>query len=627
MDIPRGHAMLPLNETDFLDFIYNYYKAEYAPIRSLWSTATAIPNSPQRWQRMGNELFPLSFRPANAQAQKDLDSLDYFLRKWNLDATFIRGIVIRYAKYEEHERLEKKLYECSRVDLMVRKALKEKHLIDKLWPSPAPRNIPHELLQQGVQVRKWYGDMFGKYFKHLHSVEDFVLRPEVDAKIKASTTLMLVPWVDHLVFGTVHPIMPIVAKGSGYTSTGARNPNNKQVEEPSFGEPARLDIRFDAPAEVTETYVKNAVRQCQCLKCGSKRDVHVNISVDPNPGPQGHTEPRQRRSNLAADSSKQNSRAAQRYRPGYNMPNNQDNPQPQQPSALVESQNALEAARSSSPDGKKQCPRCTFLNHPDLTVCEMCQGELPNTLVTSPTEPSSPPPQSGPSHSHSASVPSASTQPQKEAFRPSLPSRQSLGSTLFSIFPFSQQHQSEHHANLPPTQPSSNTPGMKKQEQPTQTRDKDIPEHRPALPARRPTTPPPPPLTTTATTSSSTNDHDENTPTSPISSHTEMAMMPLTPPPPTSSSQPRAMPAGMPQNLMDDFVPVSSSPFLREEEEKDAGWGEMSREEARRGVDGDGDDDDDDDEDGRGRGRSSREGLLDLDAVAREEMGVWGEEQ
>lgn len=71
---------------------------------------------------------------------------------------------------------------------------------------------------------------------------------------------------------------------------------------------------------------------------------------------------------------------------------------------------------------------------------------------------------------------------------------------------------------------------------------------------------------------------------------------------------------------MDDFVPVSSSPFLREQEEEDAGWGEMSREEARRDVDNE------DEEEDSGRGRQSHEGLLDLDAVAREEMGVWGEE-
>lgn len=631
MTIPRGHAMLPLNETDFLDFVYNYYKAEYAPIRSLWSTATAIPNSPQRWQAMGNELFPLSFRPANAQAQKDLDSLDYFIRKWNLDATFLRGIVIRYAKYEEHERLEKKLYECCRVDLMVRKALKEKHLLDKLWPSPAPRNIPHELLQQGVQVRRWYGDMFGKYFKHLHSVEEFDLRPEVDARVKASTTLMLVPFVDHLVFGTVDPIMPIMAKGAGYSNAGAWQHINKKASEASFGEPARVEVRFDAPAEVTETYVKNVVRQCQCLKCGSKRDVNFKISVDPNPGPGNRTEPQRKSSNLASGGSqRQNPRIAQKYRPGYNMPGVDDTaprqPEPQQQAATrAESHAIAEATGESTSQLKKQCPRCTFLNHSDLTTCEMCSGELPDTLVAS----SPPAPKSGPSHGHSASVPTAGVEQREGGFRPSLPNRQSLGASLFSIFPFSQQHQSEHHANLPSTQPSTATPKTKSQEpsdaqvrgKGKSTADADAnTEQRPALPARRPTTPPP---TTTATSSSAAPApvpapvNEATTP--PLSGYPEMAIMPMTPPPTsTSSTHQRTMPVGMPQNLMDDFVPVSSSPFLREQEEEDAGWGEMSREEARKGADSDDEDD--------GVGRRSAEGMVDLDAVAREEMGVWGEE-
>ena len=154
-------------------------------------------------------------RPANAQAQKDLESLDYFTRKWRLDSGFVRGLVVRFAKYEVHDRLEKILFECARLDLMVRKSLKEKHLIDALWPSPAPRSEPHELLAQGVQVRRWYGDMFAKYFLVLHSIEEFELRSEIDRSIKSSGTLMLVPFVDHLVVGDVQPITPIVARGAG----------------------------------------------------------------------------------------------------------------------------------------------------------------------------------------------------------------------------------------------------------------------------------------------------------------------------------------------------------------------------------------------------------------------------
>ena len=89
--------------------------------------------------------------------------------------------------------------------------------------------------------------------------------------------------------------------------------------------------------------------------------------------------------------------------------------------------------------------------------------------------------------------------------------------------------------------------------------------------------------------------------------------MPLTP---TAASSSRAAPVGLPQTLMDDFVPVSPQPFSREDE--DAGWGEMSREEATRA------DDSDEEEEA---GRLSSEGLVDLDAVAREEMGVWGERE
>lgn len=90
-----------------------------------------------------------------------------------------------------------------------------------------------------------------------------------------------------------------------------------------------------------------------------------------------------------------------------------------------------------------------------------------------------------------------------------------------------------------------------------------------------------------------------------------MAMMPLTPPPTSSSKRPA--PAGLPSNLMDDFVPISPG-FVRDEEEEDAGWGEMSREEAR---------DEEDESDGDGNGG----GGLDLDAVAREEADVWGDRE
>lgn len=625
MDIPRGHAMLPLNEADFLDFIFNYFKAEYSPIRSFWATATAEPRQPQRWVSMGHELAPLTFRPANAQAQKDLESLDYFVRQKNLDASFVRGLVIRFAKYELHERLEKRLFESCRLDLMVRKALKEKHLIDALWPSPAPRNIKQELLQQGVQIRKWYGDMFSKYFRHLHSIDDFSLRPEVDQRIKSSGTLMLVPFVDHLVFGTVDPIMPIVAKGAGYANSAAwKTQKDRGV---SFGEPDRFEIRFDAPNEIEDTHTKSVVRQCQCLKCGTKRDVTVVISVDPNPGPAAAgSGTRSSNTNASASRGKQ-SKAAQRYSPGYAMPGtNVSVPRrPTTPPAQQQQPPAEET--SASPVQKKQCPRCTFLNHPDLTTCEMCQSELPATVVSKPPSPVLTS-RSKTSHSHSASLPpsmSADTrQPlkQTEGLRPAAPSRHSLSSTLFSIFPFSQQHQTEHHANLPPTQPSSSNPPIPAAR--TEQAERPTPKGRQSHESDHHKNPSPPP-TTTHDMTDSRREEDPEPSTPPLNQRPETAMLPLSPPPTSrNSDNPFSRPTGLPQNLMDDFVPVSPSFPREEEDEINAGWGEMSREEAKR-VESSDDEEEEVEEVGR-RNRDSG-GLIDLDEVAREEMGVWGERE
>ncbi|OCL14315.1 hypothetical protein AOQ84DRAFT_260692, partial [Glonium stellatum] len=261
MDIPPGMAMAPLTEDDLADFIFNYFKAEYAPIRSFFSTANAEPRTPQRWSSMGHELQPLIIRPANAQAQKDLESLDTFLRQWNLDATFVRGIVVRFAKYELHDRLEKKLYESSRVDLMVRKALKEKHVIDSLWPAAAKK--PYDRVQQGNKVRGWYNDMFAKYFRYLHSVDDYKLRPEIESRIQRSAQLMLVPHVDHLIFGSIEPILPIAAKGvlharsaSSPSSSSAAAFAHSTVRPDARAD--RFEIRFDAPpsAALAETHTR-----------------------------------------------------------------------------------------------------------------------------------------------------------------------------------------------------------------------------------------------------------------------------------------------------------------------------------------------------------------------------------
>jgi hypothetical protein len=612
---------MPLTETDFLDFVFNYFKAEYYPIRSFWSTATAFPRQTERWISMGHELSPLVVRPANAQAQKDLESLDYFTRKWNLDAGFVRGLVIRFAKYELHERLEKRLYECARLDLMVRKALKEKHLIDALWPSPAPRNIAKELLQQGVQARQWYGDMFNKYFRVLQSIDSFQLRPEVDHHIKTSGKLMLIPFVDHLIFGAVDPIMPIVAKGAGYANAKGRDKNDRNT--PGFGEPGKFEIRFDAPAEITDTYTKSVVRQCQCMKCGTKRDVQVVISVDPNPnaGASVGTSSTSRQ----RDTGPSHSRTAQRYSPGYQMPSQNDAAPPRQPPRPQPQPVEPPASqRPSTPDLKKQCPRCTFLNDPALTTCEMCEAPLPETPIQKPPTPTAT--RKTPSHSHSASHPPPNNprsrqETLRQEQRPSAPNRHSLSASLFSIFPFSQQQQQEHHAKLPPTQQVDTSPAVTTASPQQDTRNQERrptskQEREPHIPPSTPphvepsnsrhitTTPPPHPMATA--------------PETPLSQHPEMAMMPLSPSPP-SSSRPRPAPAGLPSNLMDDFVPVSPAYATRDDEEEDAGWGSMSREEARGESSSE---DGDEDEGGRGKG-----GLIDLDAVAREEADVWGDRE
>lgn len=618
MEFPRGHAALPLTEGDFLDFVYNYFKAEYYPIRSFWSTATAVPHQAERWMSMGHDLNPYEIRPARAQAQKDLASLDYFIRKWNLDAGFVRGLVIRFATYKVHERLEKKLYECARLDLMVRKALKEKHLIDALWPSPAPRTIAKELLQQGVQVRQWYGDMFHKYFRVLHSLDDFQVRDEVDRHIKSSGTLMLLPDVDHLVFGNVDPIIPIVARGAGYAN--AKNWQRPDQGAAGFGASGKFEIRFDAPAEVTDTYTKTVTRQCQCMKCGTNRDVQVFISVDPNPNA-GTGSNASRDKKLGAGSS--NSKARRNYSAGYQMPNESGEAPPRQPPRPQRAGQDVEPPRPSTPELKKQCPRCTFLNDPNLRTCEMCETTLPETTINKPPSPVAV--KRAPSHSHSASAPPPTApNPRQEELkkeqRPSVPNRHSLSSSLFSIFPFSQQQQQqEPHAKLPATQEIDTQPAISstsRQEQHPLSNQAKEPE------ARNPVIPQTEPSAQHQDGASTPPIHNYTPPEPQLSRHPEMAMMPLTPsPPPSASASKRPVPAGLPSNLMNEFVPVSPAFPKEEEDEEDAGWGSMSREEARQAREGSGDDD----EEEEGPNENGKGVFIDLDAVAREEADVWGD--
>lgn len=421
MDIPPGMAMAPLTEDDLADFLFNYFKAEYAPIRSFFSTAYAEPRMPQRWSSMGHELQPVIIRPANAQAQKDLESLDIFLRQRNLDATFVRGIVVRFAKYELHERLEKKLYESSRVDLMVRKALKEKHMIDSLWPAAA--KSPYDRVQQGSKVRGWYGDMFAKYFRYLHSVDDYKLRPEVDDRIRRSSQLILVPHVDHLVFGPIEPILPIAAKGVVHTRSSSTR--DASFAHPTIRPDARADrfeIRFNAPSYLSETHTRSVIRTTDCLKCGTKRDVTVVISLDPTPGPverskhsaastgagagAGH-----HTSNTSAPlaARRDSSKAAQKYSPGHVLPVSEI----RTPAATLDATPALQHDRSSTARPARAPPRQhQHRHHPD--------GSKP--------EKQTPAPSSAPAQER------ASSETQAPADPPANP-RSSLSFNILSLWP------------------------------------------------------------------------------------------------------------------------------------------------------------------------------------------------
>lgn len=639
MDIPRGHAMLPLNESDFLDFIFNYFKAEYAPIRSFWSTATADPRQPQRWVNMGHELQPLTLRAANAQAQKDIDSLTYFTLKWRLDPVFIRGLVIRFAKYELHERLEKKLFECARLDLMIRKALKEKHLIDALWPSPAPRSEPRELLAQGVQVRRWYGDMFAKYFTVLRSVDEFEVRPEVDQRMKSSSALMLVPFVEHLVDGEAKPIVPIAARGAGYVSGAAASRSRSD----GYGEAERFEIRFDAPAVVDETFEKSVVRQSHCLKCGTKRDVQVVISVDPSPdgaGGSGNASITVNTAVLRRLKSSDRHDRRQEAAPAA----------PQPPQAQPQTQD--NDPRPPTPEQKKQCPRCTFLNHPSLTDCEMCAAPLPSATVSKPPSPVAP---RAKAHAHSASVPAAERL-RREEQRPGMANRHSLSSMLGGILPFVQgqgqgqqesggerQWEGTGRGKMPATQQIDTAPvvatGRRSMEQPGPAS-----KTQPGAPSKRESKRNAPQASATSRpTSSSRREGEEEAhtePPAPVSEHRphtpvqhdeqpltlsrapEMAMMPLSPPPHSSPTSEggyrRQVPAGLPSHLMDEtYIPASPGLPLADDEDEEDGWADLRRRESERSGKGD---EGDSDEEGEDRG-----GLVDLDAVAREEMGVWGD--
>ncbi|KAL5413629.1 hypothetical protein PMIN03_003668 [Paraphaeosphaeria minitans] len=635
MNLPPGPS--PLSEADFLDFIYNYFKAEYAPIRWIFaSTAEAVPVQAKRFLAMGDHLSPTSFRPADPRTHTDLQSLEYCIQKWNLDAAFVKGIVIRYAKYRVHERLEKKLYECLRGDLMVRKALKEKALIDHLWPSPAPANLPKELLQQGVQVRQWYGYMFFKYFRLLRAEDDFSFRPEVAQALKSAGTLMLVPFAEHISAGPVEPIRAIVTNGASFVN--APKSRNREREARGFGEPEKFEIRFDSPGDVQNTVARSVVRQCRCLKCGTLRDVQVAVLIDPTPGgmaPQGSQGTQRRPSNPNTSAPRRSnppSKTNQRCTPGYDMPGSQESAQRHALPPQVELHNATSGVRSPSPVQKKQCPACTFLNHPELTACELCQNSLPETLTTKPASPAQRP--TKPAHAHSFSLPANSrAEHMKKDERPGLLDKVNryslgLGSSLYSLTPFSaapqQQQQQQATDQAPPpvsNEPRANGPLPGASDVPQEPHAQRA---APLVPHRDRVVSPPAPV------QAQKQKEEQALPTTPPipsyqepSKYPEMTLMPLTPPPISTSSLHRPTPLGLPQNLMDDYVPVSP-PVTQAVENGDdagwgAGWGEVHHAPGKR------EDSDDDDQEGDGRGMGR--GMVDLDEVAREEMGVWGERE
>lgn len=101
-------------------------------------------------------------------------------------------------------------------------------------------------------------------------------------------------------------------------------------------------------------------------------------------------------------------------------------------------------------------------------------------------------------------------------------------------------------------------------------------------------------------------------------------MMPLISPPLPSAGaaeSPFSFPTGMPHTLT-EYDYVMASPALPQEEKEElehSGWVDMSKGKGRQ--------EEEEDEDSEEESLTRREGLIDLDAVAREEMGVWGRKE
>jgi hypothetical protein len=632
--------MAPLTLADLYDFLYNYIKAEYSPIRSWFSTAAAEPRQQQRWASMGHELVPLSFGPAHAQAQKDLHSLGTFVKEKGLDFLFVKGIVIRFAKFEGHDRMERRLFESGRGDVMVRKAVREFAMIEALWPAKPAPGTAQDLVQQGAKVRGWYGDMFAKYFRYLRAVDDFQFRPEVEDKMRRTGQLNLVPYVDHIMYGDVGTIRPIVARGAGFEymkETRKRRDRNQDLGE-GFGEPDRFEIQFDAPGEIEETLVHSVVRQTSCQKCGTKRDVMVQISLDPAPGQKVQKLPDSsastaipKPSNPNTSARRQHSKAAQRYDPAAIHPAN-DNADSILTPTSPQASNRNSDPASPAPAKQKQCPRCTFLNHHELSHCEMCNEDLPeSTLITPPS-----PPQATEPERPRTAEPAAVT----ALKRPPPANRHSLSSTLFSIFPFSQAQaqaplvSSSTHKRQDSAHPTSQKPAKEAQSPPQTSagsRSKDKPTLAPkqasesdsegdspwrSAPSSRPQS-----QDKSKAAPKENPDLEDDSPwrtpqprrpsTPHLDQQPEMVFMPLTSPDPLPRD---AYPIGMPQYLMDEYVPAS--PGMPAEEVEDAGWGEMRRVESRK---------EEDEEDEEERRRKGWVVDSDVDVGVAEERGIWGD--
>ena len=533
--------MAPLTEDDLADFLFNYFKAEYAPIRSFFSTAYAEPRMPQRWSSMGHELQPVIIRPANAQAQKDLESLDIFLHQRNLDATFVRGIVVRFAKYELHDRLEKKLYESSRVDLMVRKALKEKHVIDSLWPAAA--KSPYGRVQQGNKVRGWYGDMFTKYFRYLHNVDDYKLRPEVDDRIRRSSQLILVPHIDHLVFGPIEPILPIAAKGVVHTRSSSTR--DASFAHPTIRPDARADrfeIRFNAPSYLSETHTRSVVRTTDCLKCGTKRDVTVVISLDPTPGPVERSKHSAASTRAGAGAShhtsntsaplaarRDSSKAAQKYSLGHVLPVSEI----RTPAAMLDATPALQHDRISTARTARAPPKQQQHHRPHGSEAEKHHHHPDGSKP----EKQTPAPSSAPAQER------ASSETQTPADPPANP-RSSLSFNILSLWPARAAA-----AAATADDPADPAPVTKAVTTTTAVTAVSASLPHPSTSPRTHLTPQPPHLTA---------------PPSPT-------VLPLSPPPPPLP--PHLLPGGA--SLLDTDVPLAAEP-------QEAGWGDEEREGAER---------------------------------------------